>query len=319
MREKLKRRWFLVVLLLVLIIGATAAPQLAGFAESIPRHGIIAAVLFAMALPLRIDTIVGALRRPGPALLGVMVNALVLPLLAAVVSMLLPQDLAVGTVIAASVPCTLASAAVWTRLAGGNEVVSLMVTVITSLACFAITPAWLSLLAGQGSDAIDFGQMSQKLLVLVVVPMVSAQLLRLVPVAAQAADRHAASLRIFSQLGVLSIVLVGAVYCGQQVRLLESQVAKMALQIVFMLGLLATMHVAAWAIGFFAAGKLGIERPEQIAVAFAGSQKTLMVGLAVALEYSGLAILPMLAYHVEQLLIDTLLADWIRRRGDGES
>ena len=48
---------------------------------------------------------------------------------------------------------------------------------------------------------------------------------------------------------------------------------------------------------------------EQLAVAFAGSQKTLMVGLAIALPFGGLTVLPMLVFHIEQLLIDTLLAD----------
>ena len=49
-----------------------------------------------------------------------------------------------------------------------------------------------------------------------------------------------------------------------------------------------------------------------VAVGFAGSQKTLMVGLTIALQFGGLTILPMLAYHVLQLLIDTLLANRLR-------
>ena len=81
-----------------------------------------------------------------------------------------------------------------------------------------------------------------------------------------------------------------------------------------MMVLVAGVHLAAWGIGFWSAGSLGVSRPDQIGVAFAGSQKTLMVGLAIAIEFGGLAVLPMVAYHVEQLLIDTLLADWLRRK-----
>ena len=60
--------------------------------------------------------------------------------------------------------------------------------------------------------------------------------------------------------------------------------------------------------------------PDSIAVAFAGSQKTLMVGAYVALAVGPLAILPMVAYHAVQLFVDTLIADrWaqaeIRRHG----
>jgi sodium/bile acid cotransporter 7 len=55
-----------------------------------------------------------------------------------------------------------------------------------------------------------------------------------------------------------------------------------------------------------------LPRKDQAAVAFAGSQKTLMIGLAIAVEFGGLAVLPMMAYHVGQLLVDTLLADRLR-------
>ncbi|MCA9153063.1 MAG: bile acid:sodium symporter, partial [Planctomycetales bacterium] len=59
-------------------------------------------------------------------------------------------------------------------------------------------------------------------------------------------------------------------------------------------------------------------REDCIAVAIAGSQKTLMVGLHVAITYySGLAILPMITYHVGQLFLDTLIADRMRE-GSGE-
>ena len=312
MLDILKRRWFLIVLLATLVSGALGAPQLADFADAFPKNGVIAIVLFVMALPLKTETVYQAIRRPGPALLGVAVNMMLLPILAFGASQLLPYDLALGTIVAATVPCTLASAAVWTRLAGGNDAISMMVTVITNVGCFAATPAWLSVLAGQGGTEIAFGEMSQKLLLLVVAPMVAAQLLRLLPAVARFADRHQPRLSLFAQVGVLSIVLLGAIHCGNQLRALEAELARMGWQLVLMLVLLATMHLVAWAAGFLSAGKLGFGRAEQIAVGFAGSQKTLMVGLAIALEYGGLAILPMLAYHIEQLLIDTVLADLLR-------
>ena len=48
-------------------------------------------------------------------------------------------------------------------------------------------------------------------------------------------------------------------------------------------------------------------RPEQIAVAIAGSQKTLAVGLQVCMEL-GFNIVPVVAFHITQLLVDTLIA-----------
>ena len=315
MHEILKRRWFLLVLTATLVAGITWAPRLALFAESVPRSAVIAAVLLAMALPLRIDTMWATLRRPGTALLAVAINLVLVPLLAYAASRLLIDELAVGMIIAAAVPCTLASAAVWTRLAGGNDAVSLLVTMITNLSCFLVTPAWVRLLAGRGDASVPFGEMMVKLLVLVVLPIIAAQLLRLIPAVGHWATANKSGLSVFAQIGILSIVFVGAVRCGQKLVELDDQLATIWGQVALMLALVAVVHVAAWWFGYSLAAKLGMARAEQLAVAFAGSQKTLMVGLAVALEFGGLAVLPMLAYHVAQLLIGTVLADRCREAG----
>jgi sodium/bile acid cotransporter 7 len=64
-----------------------------------------------------------------------------------------------------------------------------------------------------------------------------------------------------------------------------------------------------------------LERAEQIAVAFAGSQKTLPVGLFLFEAYYRadypLAVVPLLFYHAGQLLADTVIADVIVGRGSG--
>lgn len=312
MRETLKRRWFLLVLTATLVVGIAGASGLAALAEAVPRNFLIGAVLLAMALPLRTDTMWDTLRRPGPALLAVAVNLVLLPPLAFATSRMLVDDLAVGMIIASAVPCTLASAAVWTRLAGGNDAVSLLVTMITNLSCFLVTPAWVRFLAGRDDASVPFGEMVTKLLVLVVLPIVAAQLLRQIPAVGRWADDKKLGLSIFAQLGILSIVFVGAVRCGQKLVELDDQLATIWGQIALMLVLVGAVHLVAWWFGYSMAAKLGMARAEQLAVAFAGSQKTLMVGLAIALEFGGLAVLPMLAYHVEQLLIDTILADRCR-------
>ena len=308
MPQALQRHWFLIVLCTVMLVGIVAWEQLSTFAEVFPRNIVVAVVLFVMALPLKTDAIYNTLRRPGPALLAIAVNMGILPLLAWAVSPLLNDDLATGLIVAAVVPCTLASAAVWTRLAGGNDAVSLLVTVITNLTCFAATPAWLALLVGQGGESIDLGQMSMKLLLLVVVPILAAQLLRTIPLVALAADARKPALSIFAQVGVLSIVLIGAIHCGAKLDQLGLKLTGLLGQLLLTLLLAAAIHLVAWFLGYWSAERLGIARADQLAVAFAGSQKTLMVGLAVALEFGGLAVLPMLAYHFLQLFIDTLLA-----------
>ena len=315
----LKRRWFLLLLVVALVAGMGFPEWLSVFPKKLPKEWIIGSVLFAMTLPLRIDAMWETLRRPLPALLAVAINSIVLPIMAWSVSGLLNEDLALGMIIAASVPCTLASAAVWTRLAGGNDAVSILVTMITNLSCFVVTPALIYLLAGQTVGGVTFAETAQKLFVLIVLPIFLAQLLRCVPPIGNWATENKQVLSIYSQLGILSIVFVGAVHCGLRLIELENELSSVAGQILLMLILVAAVHLVAWWLGFWSAARAKIDRADQIAVAFSGSQKTLMVGLAVALQYGGMTVLPMLAYHIEQLFIDTLLADRLRFKAEDQN
>ena len=77
-----------------------------------------------------------------------------------------------------------------------------------------------------------------------------------------------------------------------------------------------SVHVALLVIGFALSRTFGFMRPDAIAVGFSGSQKTLMVGAYLALAIGPLAILPMVAYHAAQLIVDTLVADWLRNKTD---
>src|SRR5262245_26010601 len=124
----IKQRWFLAVLVLVLLVGIGWPEESDGIARLIPANAIVAAVTFMMALPLETSEFWKAIRRPGPAWLASFINSGLAPPLGWLVSRALPPELAVGVIIATSVPCTLATAAVWTRRAGGNDAVAFLVT-----------------------------------------------------------------------------------------------------------------------------------------------------------------------------------------------
>jgi len=314
MLRLLQRLWFLLALLAVLTVGIFWPEQFADSAEKLPRDWIIGSVLLAMALPLPLARIRATLQRPAPALLALAINSVVVPLLAWLVAGLLVDDLAIGLVIAAVVPCTLASAAVWTRRAGGNEATSLLVTLLTNLSCFLVTPAWLEWLLDRDQSSLQFGEMVGKLLLLVLLPIVVAQLARAIPAVGRWTSARQSVLSTYAQLGILTLVFVASVHCGLKLSELQDEMAGMMAQLMLMLLLVAAVHTSAWLLGYWSAGRLGMPREEQIAVAFAGSQKTLTVGLVVALQFGGLTVLPMLAYHVLQLLIDTVLADRLRAK-----
>ena len=313
----LARHGFLALLLATLLAGMAWPAGLRPLAAKLPQDALVATVMLAMSLSLEAEALGGAMRRPKGAALASFINLGLLPPLGWLFGRALPPDLANGLIVAASVPCTVASAAVWTRRAGGNDAVAIVVTVVTNLLCFVVTPAWVELLAGRG-DAFhkSFGELAGKLLLIVALPVAAGQLLRLVPRIAHAAHQRRQVLGYYSQLGILAMVLVGAVKCGERLHLLNADepLAPLAGGIAAMAALAALLHFTAWWVGWRLSGMLGVEPADRSAVAFSGSQKTLMVGLTIAVQFGGLAVLPMVAYHVLQLVIDTLLADRLRRK-----
>ena len=82
------------------------------------------------------------------------------------------------------------------------------------------------------------------------------------------------------------------------------------------------MHLFALASGWFSCRWLGFDRGRQIAVAFAASQKTLQISVMLFEEYYSddypYAIMPLLFYHVGQLLLDTAIAKRIAKTSSTE-
>ena len=307
----LRQRSFLFALVAVLVACIGWPGAMRPVAHWLPSDVIVAAVTFIMALPLATSALVAVVRRPGPAWLGAAINSGLAPPLGWLASRVLPPELAIGVILAATVPCTLATAAVWTRRAGGNDAVAFLVTMLTNLACFVVVPAWLWVLVGVHAD-VNFQQIVVSLLVLVVLPIIVAQILRQLPAIGLRATARRHLLSRLAQFGVLLMVFVGAVTCGEKLQTIDDptlfSVANIALLIAAVTGVHLTLLVVGWGLCHL----LAIERDDTIAVAFAGSQKTLMVGAYLAAAIGPLAIVPMVAYHAAQLVVDTLVADWLR-------
>lgn len=313
MLAKVRDRWFLVALVVLLVAGLGWPSAIRPSIGWLNGDWVVAIVTFVMALPLETSAIWGTVRRPGAAWLGAFMNAGACPPLGWLASLLLPPELAIGLIVATAVPCTLATAAVWTRRAGGNDAVAFLVTMITNLACFLVVPGWLWLLSGLRAN-VDYRAIVIGLIVLIVVPIVLAQLLRQWRPLGSRATRHKKSLSWFAQIGVLAMVLIGAVSCGEKLAAMEDNSILTVTNVALLLGGVTFVHLTALWLGLKSSAALGITWPDSIAVAFAGSQKTLMVGAYIALAVGPLAILPMVAYHAVQLFVDTLIADrWAKQ------
>jgi sodium/bile acid cotransporter 7 len=326
MKQFLIHRWFLLALVGVIVVGSAFSNQLTALFEALPRSWesvLIAAIMFLMALPLDASAIGRALRRPTAVALGVGASFVIAPLVAWAIAPLLSnisRDLGLGLLIAAAVPTTVASAAVWTRRAGGNDAVALLVMMVTNLSCSVVTPLLLWITAGAevGSEKFEkfrLVPMMLRLTLIVAVPLLLAQTIRLAPRVAAWSARRKTPLGVICQLGMLTMVLTGVVQCGEKLHGAGTQG-------IGWIGWAATIaavlvvHLSAFVAGQSLGRLLHLPREDWIAVGFAGSQKTLLIGLGIAIGYTDvfgpLAVLPMVVYHAAQLLVDTVIADRLR-------
>lgn len=319
--EWLRRRWFLVGLVILIALGLAWGSQLApvqlqriaAVLEGGATSWLVATILFLMSVSLDSRQIGRSLSRPGPVLLACAINFGVLPLLAwPLMRVQLLPDYAIGLMIAASVPSTMAAASVWTRKAGGNDAVSLLVTLLTNGLCFLVTPLWLSL-AAASSFEFDLWQMITRLIYTALLPAVAGQLVRLVPQVRRFVDAHKTAAGVVAQAMILLIVFSAALLkMGPQLNAMNGAGGGLlGLLVVWISGMI--LHLTAMWIGWQSGQVLGFTRPDRIAIAFAGSQKTLPIGLLVATDPSmaefGFAVFPMLLYHASQLFLDTAVAD----------
>jgi sodium/bile acid cotransporter 7 len=252
--------------------------------------------------------------RPFPAIWAAFISYGPLPALAWGLGHVLPlEDFRVGLMITASVPCTLASAVLWTRMAGGDEASALLSTLLTTGLSWLATTGWLTLTTGSNVQ-LDTAGMMGSLAVVLVLPVGVGQLARALGSVAGAADRWKTPLSVFSRLLVIIIMFRAAVEVRE--RLAGDGVSLGVGMLLLTAGVCIGTHLLALYLGIGSGRLLGMERASRIAVAFAGSQKTLPVSLFLFERYFReypLAVVPMAFYHVGQLVVDTFIADAMAR------
>jgi sodium/bile acid cotransporter 7 len=314
----LGRHWFV----LVLVGGGALAlwqPSWFAWAGRLDPRPVVAVALFLMAWTLPSRSLARVLIRPWPALWAVCISYGLLPALAWLAGGLLSADFRVGLLIITSVPCTLASAVLWTRRAGGDEGAALLVILATTATSWLITPAWLAATTG-ATVALDATGMMLDLLLTLVLPVALGQGCRAVGPLARAATHWRTGLGAVSQLLILVILLKAAANVGE--RLGDGTAAPTALAMLVLAGVCVGVHLAALACGLWGGLGLRFDSASCRAVAFACSQKTLPVALLLFERHFQaaypLAVLPLAFYHFGQLLIDTFIADALNARCPGE-
>lgn len=315
--RKLGRHWFLVAVSVSVPTCLLASSEVYEVLKRWPPRNNVAFAMFLVTLGIPLRHLWRAALQPRAIAWALAVNYGVLPLtswLAAYVLQTLGYaEYAVGLLICSCVPCTLASAAVWTRLSGGDEATAITITVASTSTSWLITSGWLAITLGYGVQ-VDMLALMAELLVVLVGPMILAQLLRLSKRVRDWVVRRSVLLSVVARLSILVIILHGVALVG--LRLAENGWRDQVGPILVCALLAPGLHLLALWIAWQGGAWIKLERQQRIAAAIAGSQKTLPVSLQIATTYFPhypLAIIPLLFFHVGQLILDTGLAEWWRQ------
>lgn len=321
MLETLRKRWFLISLFILIpggmLLGIVIEPDALNlFSRTYAGHAsrlLVAVVLFLMSITLDSRKLVASARSPGPVIWATLVNYAVIPLAAlAGMRWQLTEDFAVGLMIAASVPCTMATASVWTRKAGGNDAVSLLVTVLTNGLCFLVTPFWLWMAFGN-AISLDTIDMIKQLFITALIPIALGQWCRVSAKIRKRADDSKTLLGVLAQIFILSIIFWASIKGGPDLKSPEASGLDPTSIIVVWLSCIG-LHVLGMAVVFYGSILLGFSRENTVGTAFAGSQKTLAIGVYIATDLLAdrnlpFAVFPILMFHASQLFLDTLVVE----------
>ena len=319
--KHLFKHWFLYSLLIILPLGVGIGQTGSAWGDFVcslvQTKVVVFAVLFAMSVTLSLEQLSQTAARPWGVLTASVISMMLFPLTVwGVVSLLPASPFSAGLLIMAAVPSTLASAAVWTRKAGGNDAVSLMTTLVTNGLCFIITPFWLWMTLGR-TVPLDSKALAMRLLVIALLPMLLGQIVRLFRIARLFADQHRSRISAAAQLGILSIIFVGAIRSGPELAGNSRHLSIGSLILVWLVCL--AIHLLFLVMSWKIARLIHCSQRDAIGVMFSGSQKTLPIAIDLAtaplLHASGissLAILPPLIYHATQLIVDTLILEKIK-------
>ena len=222
-----------------------------------------------------------------------------------------PPDWAIGVLIIGAAPVTIASGTIMTAIALGNIPLSLFICLLTNLTAILTIPLLLNLFLQFGDTPITLPvvQMLGGLTVKVLVPTVVGQLLR--PLLKRAIAPYNKAFSTFNQLIVLMIVL-------NAVASSTTRITQAGTGIVAIFAFMIVLHMLILALNYGLARMIRLDLASTSAFTIHASQKTLTVSYIV---WSGhfaalypMALIPAIAYHITQSVVDTLVAHHFRDR-----
>ncbi|NVD43691.1 bile acid:sodium symporter [Altererythrobacter sp. HHU K3-1] len=233
-------------------------------------------------------------------------------ILAQTLSGVLPGLVIIGFIFLGVLPSTVQSATSYSSLAGGNVALSVIAAALLTIVGIIASPALFVAFGGSGAGSLGWDAF-RNIAVLLLLPLCIGLLVqdRFRPFVLQYKDAATWLDRIVIALAVY-VAMAGAVSEGLWQRVTPTEWLILAAASVIYL---AFAHYGAWMLS----GALARSPEDRIAFTFAGAQKSAAIGapLAAILFPAGAAgfiIVPLLLYHLMQLVLAVPLANHLRNR-----
>lgn len=220
-------------------------------------------------------------------------------------------DFALGVLIIGTAPVTIASGTVMTAIALGNVPLSLFICVLGNLFSIITIPFMINLILrfSEVSISLPVAKILFELSITALLPVLAGQILRIKLKDIIASAKGGIS--IFNQCVVLLIILNAV---SSSIDGILSAGTKLFLIFLFMLCLHLLFILGNWLISRL----LRLDFPSTAAFTIHTSQKTLTISYLVWAGYFAAkfptAFIPAIAYHLTQMVMDTFVAHWFRRK-----
>jgi len=233
--------------------------------------------------------------------------------LAALPPQITPPALAGGIVFLGCLPSTIQSSIGFTVIARGNVAAAVAAASASNLLGILITPLLVGVLMHR-QGAIS-AHSAWAIVLQLLAPFLAGQVLR--RWIGGFVARHATVLQRIDRGSILLVVYTA--FSGAVVAGVWSQID--ALDLARLLVLCAVLLAAVLAATWFAARTLGFSKPDEIAIVFCGSKKSLasgvpMAGVLFPAATAGLALLPLMLFHQIQLMACAVIAQRYANRAD---
>lgn len=235
-----------------------------------------------------------------------------------------PQEFITGLAIFSCMPTTLSSGVALTQLAGGNSALALAMTVISNLLGILIVPFSISKFIADGVGvSVPTKQLLRSLVVTLLIPLILGKVLR--ESFKGVADFVDKNRKLISMISAIFLSLVPWIQVSRSRSLLL--MVKPAVFLVA-IGMGTVLHLVLLAFNALSIQSLSAvsggskspfaKRQNTVAFLLVASQKTLPVMVAVVeqlhgtLGESGLLVLPCVAAHLNQIIMDSFLINiWL--------